>query len=527
MEFCTDLMMTWKNKETEKDMDIKFDIAISNFQMRVLIDKLKDIGNRRFILYPAGQVARNVLQQIDLQDKNLIGVGDTNKQGKFYGQKIYSPDEIPLLNIEFILICSFAFEDEIYTELKKRIQNTSIEILRIMTLTKEEMDHIINSDDKKISALSKKSSTKSTKTSTKEVVFISHTQPSHLCYRYSYVLKKKYGYKTTLFYLGVLDKEHRIFLEPGFDTIIEIDSYSLLIELFMKYDGSLFHVNVSCWGLNILYYILKVRNNQKVIWDVYDFLEFYSSFNKESILTDFYIYNHYIQYIYKHIDAIIYQDDPNGVTKYVKEKINTNIPFLHFDNLVLDDFMINSKELYKRKPEPYKVNYAGNIEQYRESFNNIIESGCSMEVFQNPCLIVNKSGFNTNGINFHESVYPPQLQKSISFCNYALLTSYPSFSKHSDYSFTQKFIVNLEAGLPMIASDTYKYMANLVNKHNVGIVCTLKELKEVKKILEHKNYVKYTDNIIKARCYFSLYNNIHKIEELYSYLKYKTISGIR
>ncbi len=517
MEFCTDPYMTWL-KEKPK---IKFDIEISDYHLNKIIDKLKRIGNKRLILYPAGQVSRNILQKIDLQEKNVIGVGDKTKRGKFYGQTIYSPNEMLSLNINVILVCTMAFEDEIYTELQKHFQNSSIEIMRIFSDADEyvissvnDMGRHIDFVDYKIHELSKKFPNKSVNNSKKKIIFISYNQPSHLCYRYSYVLKKKCGYETTLFHLGKLKKSHRMFLKTGFDSIIEIDNYPLLIELFRKNDGCLFHVTLPCWGVNILYYILKVRSNQKVIWDVYDFLDFYPAI-KKSKKEDYYIYYYFQKYIYEYIDAIIYQDDPDGVNKYIKNKLKKNIPFLHFNSLVLDDFMINSKELYESNQEPYKVNFAGDIYPCKDSLNNIIKSGCKLEVFLNPCVKRDNRRLKKKGLNFNESVFPPQLQTSMRSCNYALLTHHTSMSRHSDYSFTQRFIVNLEAGLPMIASDTYKYMANLVEKYNVGIVCTLEELKNLREILKHHDYMNYIENIIQARQQLDLYANIHRIEELY------------
>jgi len=133
--------------------------------------------------------------------------------------------------------------------------------------------------------------------------------------------------------------------------------------------------------------------------------------------------------------------------------------------------------------------------------------------------------------HFHGLVKPGVLNKEMSKYNYGIFLFFMDpvkgipFTKLAKPMLNSKMINYLESGLPIIINKQYEYMAGIIEKHGLGLAIDAEDLKNLRKILEQKDYSQFQKNIKKFQKEFCLSKKIKEIEAFYDKIvKIKTPS---
>lgn len=100
-----------------KKMQIRKDIQENLKQLNEQWKREK----KKILIYGAGMHTEELIKLVDFEEYSVAGLLDKSKekQGKnFFGYPVFSPEDIKKLDVQVIIISSFAFQDEIYDELK-------------------------------------------------------------------------------------------------------------------------------------------------------------------------------------------------------------------------------------------------------------------------------------------------------------------------------------------------------------------------------------------------------------------------
>ena len=101
------------------------------------------------------------------------------------------------------------------------------------------------------------------------------------------------------------------------------------------------------------------------------------------------------------------------------------------------------------------------------------------------------------------------------------------FSKVSYGTCTSsKFFTYLAAGLPIIVSEEYSYLASLVRKYEIGIVINQREIFSLSKIIKKCNHGKLKINVKRAMEDFSMKKHIGRLIEFYKQACNKSTNNV-
>ncbi len=508
--FITDDIMSWFGGCIAS---VAFDGPVGERHIGYIQDVIAAHEGKRLLLYPAGALTKNILEKMDLSKTHLLGVADKHKTGRFLNQPVYSPEDIPTLDPQGILICSESYEEEIRGELEAIVRNTPIKVYSIFDQREREIER----HNKCLSIVKPQLPKRPVRSAAhNHIFFVSQGGSAQLCYRYSLALKEKYGVLSTLLHLGKYPDKVGHFLKDGFDAVVPVETYKQLLELFNENNGAIFHINVPCWMLNILYYVLECRKAQKVIWDVYDFWTFVSSAIPEK-RQRFEPLAEMDRYVLENVDGIVFQDDPAGFELHVRPLVNRQMPVLHFNQFVMEEFTVGNGSKRVPSTQDVTINYAGGMDKYRVlCCRALARAGCKLQIYMNPFVKpFDRTLTDEENVTFFSSTFPPTLQKEIAKSDYAFLMHNEQLALQGKYSFSQRILNYLEAGIPMITSSHWEYMATLVKAFNVGVILEDEAFLNARDILTRQDYPGFLRGIASMRLSYNLRRNIHRIMELY------------
>ena len=121
----------------------------------------------------------------------------------------------------------------------------------------------------------------------------------------------------------------------------------------------------------------------------------------------------------------------------------------------------------------------------------------------------------------HGLVKPNVLNKEMSKYNYGIFLFFMDPAKKSLFPELAKPMLNakminyLESGLPIIINRKWEHMGKIIEKHNVGFGIDVEDLKNLRKIIEQKDYSQFQENIKKFQKEFRLSKKIKEVEEFY------------
>ncbi|MDO8528995.1 MAG: hypothetical protein Q7S06_03860 [Nanoarchaeota archaeon] len=121
--------------------------------------------------------------------------------------------------------------------------------------------------------------------------------------------------------------------------------------------------------------------------------------------------------------------------------------------------------------------------------------------------------------SYHKGIKPNELNREMSQYHYGI---FPPFEDMDENSLNEqkillgaKMLNYLEAGLPIIIDKECEYMRAIIEKYEIGFGVDLNDLKNLRKILEKKDYAQLQRNVKKFQEEFRLNKKIKEMEAFY------------
>ncbi len=378
-------------------------------------------------------------------------------------------------------------------------------------------------------------------------VVFTHLKPEIWHYKISKTLKKK-NVRMTAFYLQKCDRK---FYGKAFDEIYCLDlpnlkTKTVLIEFaknplkFMNFFYRLLTIKTDItvsegppYYLTAFYMTIFKYRSKRIFfpYDIYSArLKDQSLLKKKQSLGE--------KYCFKNCDAIMYKEG-RGVLDLlpenysVKTKPELYIPIYSFgewfvkpkrklsdkdgeihivnpsafysgDSLIYDSMIPYMTQILKQRIHLHFY-VSGNIEKIKEIGNKELASNDKklMKYF-----------------HIHKFVPPEKLSEEISKYDFGLyITHYTDLVKKDMVKFTSgnKISSYMEAGIPFIVKEENKLNSNLAKKHGIGVV--VKDINNMKKILEEFNLDRAQKNVLKFREKYTFENHADEIIDFFSSLK--------
>jgi hypothetical protein len=211
-------------------------------------------------------------------------------------------------------------------------------------------------------------------------------------------------------------------------------------------------------------------------------------------------------------------------------KYNVNLPKITLPLGCLDEWTFLPKQ---KKDKEIHIAYGGSpnvIGDESISFMEIIKTitlqGIHFHTY-GPCLnektdqIFNKESKKNKYYFNHKKVTPYKLNEEISHYTYGILLSFFEQSKADSNpaivktQLSSRMVNYIEAGLPIIVNRQCQYMTEIIEKNNIGFSIGVGDLKNLKKIIEQKDYPQFQKNVKKFQKEFRWSKKIKDIEEFY------------
>jgi len=232
--------------------------------------------------------------------------------------------------------------------------------------------------------------------------------------------------------------------------------------------------------------------------------------------------------LFKRADGVLHKGHENELeTLKIKTKGN-NLQYL---SGCLDDWIINPnlKSKYSKKDKESHFVYAGRpwIEwEGHVSFKEVIEKVTSQKIHfhiftpplsDNDAKIFNELEAKNKYFHFHGELNGEKLNKELSKFDYGTIPDFYDFNltgrEFADITFGTKILTYLEAGIPMLISDTMGYTLKVVCDNNLGYEISYNDLEDLNKYLKNKNIS--LKNIKKAQNDFRMSRIIKNIIPFY------------
>jgi len=374
----------------------------------------------------------------------------------------------------------------------------------------------------------------------KKILYITIT-PSFNLLRQSIYVRKNGNYETIL----LMESPWLLnLMEKHFDNVYIYDTYYELANILKQIRPYIIHVQGSMLGSDFLCILAKLLNEAKIIFEFFDVPSLCVSkedslvvWGEKSTKLGFFAE----QYACKNADGIIlgYSCEAADI---LKQRYNIKSPILEFHTYICSEF-ISSKKTTKYSHEDGNIHlvYGGNVApsnlpkkvfadvQFHELIKEITRQGFYFDIYTTPHvsplkfeqffsdyiaisrennlfrfkkgLSLNKASNEFSRYDFGMMVY---LFNQGTFLNESLNTRLPG-----------KFFLYLEAGLPILISEEFKYVAKIVREYEIGIVVKQEDIYNLSKIIPTYDYDKLRENVLVARRELSMDAHIHTLLKFY------------
>ncbi|VVB82610.1 Uncharacterised protein [uncultured archaeon] len=375
----------------------------------------------------------------------------------------------------------------------------------------------------------------------KQIVFI-EPQATVNSYRIARSLKLTKRYETILFCFAKVDKD---FYNKAYDRIfvLELDHkfrLNNLIALFKKLlskekkyffremgkiEPYLFQISGPDLFTLISLFHLK-ENIPKIYYsnDTWGIAKRWLLFKKFGFKGEFQRICEKI--CFRKVDGVL---NKSSIKQFELLSYKVNVPKIALPPSPFDEFIFYSKN----KNREINLVHGGNPNptiKKRINFLEIIKGVTSQKIYfhtYGPCvvekddMIYRREAKKNKYYCIHEKVSPYKLNEEMSKYSFGSLLDFwdeTEFKKNPAMVNTDmgsKMINYLEAGLPMIVSDQMEYITEIVKKYGLGLVINIKDLKNLREIIEKQDYVQLKKNIKKFQEEFKMSRVIKEIENFY------------
>ncbi|NUO09370.1 MAG: hypothetical protein HUU08_11930 [Candidatus Brocadia sp.] len=379
-----------------------------------------------------------------------------------------------------------------------------------------------------------------TPSSKKKILYITIT-PSFNLLRQSIYIRKNGNYETIL----LMENPWLLkLMEKHFDTVYIYDTYYELANILKEAKPHLIHVQGSMLGSDFLCIFAKLLSKIKFIFEFFDVPSLCVSredsvgvWGKRNTELGFFAE----QYACENADGVIlgYSREAADI---LKQRYNIKSPILEFHTYICNEF-ISTKKTIKYSQEDGKIHlvYGGNVApsnlpkkvfadvQFHEIIKEITKQGFYFDIYTTPHvspvkfeqffsdyiaiskennlfgfmkgLSLDKAPNEFSRYDFGMMVY---LFNQGTFLNESLNTRLPG-----------KFFLYLEAGLPILISEEFKYVAKIVREYEIGIVVSQKDIYNLSKIIPTYDYEKLKNNVVLATKKLSMETHINTLLKFY------------
>ena len=386
-------------------------------------------------------------------------------------------------------------------------------------------------------------------TNKKQIVFV-EPKPTVNAYRIARSLKLTGRYETALVCfsstLSAIEVDKK-FLEKAFDKILVLElnhklKFKSLIDFFkntLSRDGRKFFREIKkmrpylfqitgpdLFSLMLMFFLKKSPK-------VYYANDIWGMDKRNFLFTKDYWIKGSVQ---KFCERLCFKMADGALTKKSPKEFelldySINVPKRSLFLNCLDEWMFSPK---KKRNKEIHFTFGGDPairEEKKIPFIKVIRAITSQKIYfhtYGPTLIKKenqvfiKESKENKYYCYHERIKPSDLTKEMSEYNYGVIFDFldpleanlnPS---RVSLNLASRMISYIEAGLPIIVNKQNEYMAGIVNKYGIGIVIDdFQDLKDIRKIIEQKDYRRFQRNIKKVQGKFKLNKKIKEIELFY------------
>ena len=359
-------------------------------------------------------------------------------------------------------------------------------------------------------------------------------------------LMRNSGYKTFLINMEPLNENDLNSLRHSFDYSLQnCLFFPVLKKILKQINPDYFHIQ--CWMLSyhLGRFIIENKIDSKVICDFYDVTGMYSEEKFLKIIYDDFNVDQDLEnekFIFENADGIIHRYKQEVFLDYSKKyKRKKNIfEFQQYPTEIVKLNRNNKKDKYKfvfcgTLIPPNDVNHPKelfNASGLNETFNSILKNNHELNIY----LPINgNSEFNKWVFDLRDFNYPETLKIHNSMPLDSLIFEISKYdfgvniqhidkknSKLSDYSYNgamgTKNYTYLEAGLPIIVNDEYKYCKELVEKNNIGLSLESNDINNLNLFLKKININSLKKNVRDFNIKNSLYEKSKDLIKFYNSL---------
>jgi glycosyltransferase involved in cell wall biosynthesis len=381
----------------------------------------------------------------------------------------------------------------------------------------------------------------------KQIVFI-EPKPTVNLYRIARSLKLTEKYETILVCFSEVDRK---FFGKAYDKVLILElnhkmdhkfliTFINLLRKISSREGKSFFKKIREMKPYIfqitgpdLFSLMAISNLKKNIPKIYYANDIWGVEKRNSLFKKFGIKGEFQKICericFKMVDGILNKHSPG---QYELLSYDIVIPKMSLSPYPLDEWIFPTK---KKKNKEIHIVYGGSPSYLSRknniSFLKIIKIITSQKIHfhtYGPCsndkdnLILIQESKDNKYYHLHKKVTPYDLNKEMSEYNFSI---FPEFWASSEIEsnpgvvkteMSTRMTNYIEAGLPIIISTQQEYIKNIIEKHGIGFSINLRDLKNIRKILEQKDYNELQKNIKKFQEEFKWSKKIKEIESFYN-----------